>query len=81
MAENPKKLKYIQKFPDSYIKGLELELYQLSDFYAINFQQPLADALAVVPVGVGAMEAGAKVELEMFRWPEGRTREESVDGR
>lgn len=41
---NPKKLKFIQKFPDSYIKGLELELYQLSDFYAVNFQQPLADA-------------------------------------
>jgi len=36
----------------------------------------LADALAVVPVGAGALEAGARVELEMFRWPEGRTRAE-----
>lgn len=41
---NSKKLKYIAKFPDSYIKGLELELYQLNDFYAIHFLQPLADA-------------------------------------
>ncbi|MCB0634371.1 MAG: hypothetical protein R2824_10875 [Saprospiraceae bacterium] len=44
---NPKKLKFISKFPDDYLKGLELELYQLSDFYAVNFQQPLADAQAV----------------------------------
>lgn len=43
---NPKKLKFIEKFPDDYLKGLELELYQLSDFYAVNFQQPLADAQA-----------------------------------
>lgn len=43
---NPKKLKFISKFPDDYLKGLELELYQLSDFYAVNFQQPLADAQA-----------------------------------
>nr|MBX2872817.1 hypothetical protein [Saprospiraceae bacterium] len=43
---NPKKLKFISKFPDDYLKGLELELYQLTDFYALNFQQPLADAQA-----------------------------------
>lgn len=36
----------------------------------------LADALAVIPVGVGSLEAGATVELEMFSWPETRTRKD-----
>lgn len=40
---NPKTMKGISKFPESYAKGLELDIYQLSDFYAQNFQQPLAD--------------------------------------
>ena len=35
-----------------------------------------ADAFAVVPVGVGRLEAGDRVSLEMFRWPEARTGEE-----
>jgi molybdenum cofactor synthesis domain-containing protein len=35
-----------------------------------------ADALAVVPVGVGDVARGDDVVLEMFRWPEQRTREE-----
>jgi molybdopterin molybdotransferase len=37
-----------------------------------------ADAFAVVPAGVGGLEAGAEVELEMFRWPEARTMEEAL---
>lgn len=37
------KMKFIGKYPDSYSKELELELIQLSDFYAQNFQQALAD--------------------------------------
>jgi molybdopterin molybdotransferase len=36
----------------------------------------LADALAVIPVGVGSLDAGATVEMEMFSWPEARTRKE-----
>jgi molybdopterin molybdotransferase len=35
-----------------------------------------ADAFAVVPVGMGEVAAGDDVELEMFRWPEARTRKE-----
>lgn len=35
-----------------------------------------ADAWAVVPVGVGAVEEGGAVELEMFRWPEARSHAE-----
>jgi molybdopterin molybdotransferase len=35
-----------------------------------------ADAFAVVPVGVGAVEAGGAVSLEMFGWPESRTFDE-----
>lgn len=35
-----------------------------------------ADAFAVVPVGIDRADAGSPVELEMFRWPERRTREE-----
>jgi len=35
-----------------------------------------ADAFAVVPVGTGDLPAGAPVELELFRSPEGRTAEE-----
>ena len=32
-----------------------------------------ADAFAVIPSGVAQVDAGAVVELEMFRWPEART--------
>lgn len=41
---NPKKIKYISEFPDDYLRSLTLELNQLSDFYAQNFLQPVADA-------------------------------------
>lgn len=41
---NNKKVKYISAFPDDYLRTLELELHQLSEFYAIHFLQPLADA-------------------------------------
>jgi molybdopterin molybdotransferase len=37
-----------------------------------------ADAFAVVPRGVGMVEAGGRVTIEMFKWPETR---EWVDGR
>lgn len=37
-----------------------------------------ADAFAVVPVGTGAVDAGGRVDLEMFRWPETRTMQEVV---
>ena len=39
-----------------------------------------ADALAVVPVGVGAVAEGAVVELEMFKESEIRTRKEALGG-
>jgi len=35
-----------------------------------------ADALAVVPVGVGRIEPGGTVDLEMIHWPEARSRGE-----
>jgi len=35
-----------------------------------------ADALAVVPAGVGRVEPGGTVELEMIHWPEARSRKE-----
>ncbi|MEM6316907.1 MAG: hypothetical protein AAF960_04515 [Bacteroidota bacterium] len=38
-----KKLKYIERYPDDYAKELELDMYKLSDFYANNYQQVLAD--------------------------------------
>ena len=40
-----------------------------------------ADALAVVPVGVGRVEPGGTVDLEMIHWPEARTREEALGDR
>ena len=40
-----------------------------------------ADALAVVPVGVGRVDPGGAVELEMIAWPEARTREEALGAR
>ena len=40
-----------------------------------------ADALAVVPVGVGRVEPGGTVGLEMIHWPEARTREEALGDR
>ena len=39
-----KKLKMISEYPDMYTDGLRYKLDDLSDFYAINFQQTLADA-------------------------------------
>ncbi len=39
-----------------------------------------ADAFAVVPAGRGDVPAGAEVDLEMFRWPEGRTAAEVLGG-
>jgi molybdopterin molybdotransferase len=38
-----------------------------------------ANAFAVVPVGTAGLEAGSRVELEMFRWPEGRTEQEVLN--
>ena len=40
-----------------------------------------ADALDVVPVGVGRVEPGGTVELEMIHWPEARSREEALGDR
>jgi len=40
-----------------------------------------ADALAVIPVGVGRVEPGGTVDLEMIHWPEARTREEALGDR
>jgi len=41
---NQKKLKSIAEFPEMYSDGLRYKLQELSDFYAANFQQVLADA-------------------------------------
>ncbi len=43
---DPKKMKFIAKLPDSYAKGLELDLRNLNDFQTQNFMQPLADVTA-----------------------------------
>jgi molybdopterin molybdotransferase len=40
----------------------------------------VADAFVVVPVGQGTIEMGQPVELEFFRHPEDRTREEALGG-
>lgn len=41
---NSKKLKSISEFPEMYSDGLGYKLQDISDFYAANFQQALADA-------------------------------------
>lgn len=41
---NKKKLKSITDFPEMYSDGLRFKLQELADFYAMHFQQPLADA-------------------------------------
>jgi hypothetical protein len=38
-----KKLKYITQYPESYSRGLELDIRELSDFYSQNLQQTLTD--------------------------------------
>ena len=40
----------------------------------------LADAFVVVPVGEGTIKEGHAIELELFRNPEDRTREEALGG-
>jgi molybdopterin biosynthesis enzyme len=37
------------------------------------------NAFAVIPIGTGAVETDDEVELEMFTWPETRTKEEALD--
>ncbi len=37
-----------------------------------------ADGFAVIPRGVADVEAGAEVDLEMFRWPAARTAQEAL---
>lgn len=39
-----------------------------------------ANAFAVIPVGTGELGEGEEVELEMFGWPETRSRQEVLDG-
>lgn len=78
---NPEKVVFVRVRLDWKADGTPVAMSSGGQSSNVLSALALADALAVVPVGVGAMEAGAKVELEMFRWPEGRTREESVDGR
>jgi molybdopterin biosynthesis enzyme len=39
-----------------------------------------ADAFAVVPVGVGSVAVGDRVEVEWFKSVERRTRAEALDG-
>ncbi|MEK7254678.1 MAG: hypothetical protein AAB316_08040, partial [Bacteroidota bacterium] len=41
-----KKMRFIARFPETYAKGLELDLRNLSDFSVQNFHQPLADLTA-----------------------------------
>ena len=56
---------------------------RLSGGQSSNVLSALAfsDALAVVPVGVGQVEPGGTVELEMIHWPEARTRKEALGDR
>ena len=37
------KMKYIEKFPDEYQRLLKLDMIELRDFYAVNYQQVLAE--------------------------------------
>jgi hypothetical protein len=37
------KLKYITEYPETYSRGLELDIRELSDYYSQNLQQTLAD--------------------------------------
>lgn len=53
-----KKLKFITKYPEDYQKQLELDLIKLSEFYAVNYQQVMAevadnnqvDGVAILPM-------------------------------
>jgi len=56
-----KKMKYISKYPDSYSKGLELELYKLNDYYAQNFQQVISDVTGEEIDGAGILIILAEV--------------------
>ena len=38
------------------------------------------NAFAVIPVGTRTVDAGDEVEIEMFTWPEARTKDEVLDG-
>jgi molybdopterin molybdotransferase len=55
---------------------------ELSGGQLSNMLSALAygNAFAVSPVGTGSVEAGDAIDLEMFMWPETRTKDEALDG-
>jgi molybdopterin molybdotransferase len=66
----------VQSAPDGFLRAT------LSGGQGSNILTALAaaDAFAVIPVGVGAVEAGSLVQLEMMHMPEDRTAAEVLDG-
>ncbi len=55
---------------------------ELSGGQLSNMLSALAygNAFAVSPVGTGSVETGDEIDVEMFTWPETRTKDEALDG-
>ena len=79
VSTNPEKVVFlrVKAVPDYSGDWMaELSGGQLSNMLAAMAH---GNAFAVIPVGTGTVPAGDRVELEMFNWPETRTKDEVLD--
>ena len=77
---DPEKTVFIRVFVKAEVDGRLTVTESGSQMSNVLSSAAAADAFVVVPVGVGTIEAGEPVTMEMFRWPETRTYQEARDG-
>lgn len=79
LVTNPDKIVFVRA--TVVVEGTE-DVVRLAGGQGSNVLSGLAaaDALAVVPVGVGEVPVGDRVQIEWFRAPEARTIEEATNG-
>ncbi len=75
---DPEKTVFVRVLVDGLAEGVPTVMRSGGQSSNVLSAAANADAFAVVPQGVGLVQAGEKVRIEMFKWPETR---EWVDGR
>lgn len=78
LVTDPEKTVFVRVVVDGIAEGVPTVIRSGGQSSNVLSAAANADAFAVVPRGVGMVEAGAQVTIEMFKWPETR---EWVDGR
>jgi molybdopterin molybdotransferase len=78
LVTDPEKTVFVRVVVDGIAEGVPTVIRSGGQSSNVLSAAANADAFAVVPRGVGMVEAGARVTIQMFKWPETR---EWVDGR